>query len=43
MRRMIPHPVLSVFLLVFWLILQQSASLGNILLGSAIALCAGLP
>lgn len=42
MSRLFPHPVLSLGLLVLWLILQQSVSLGNILLGSVIAISAGL-
>lgn len=42
MRRLFPHPILSAFLLVFWLILQQSASLGHILLGGLIAILASM-
>ncbi len=42
MRRLLPHPILTAFLLVFWLILQQSAGLGHILLGLVIAITASL-
>lgn len=41
MKRVVPHPVLSLSLLVMWLLLQQSASVGHLLLGSLIALVAG--
>lgn len=41
MRRVVPHPVLSLALLVMWLLLQQSLSVGHLLLGSLIALVAG--
>lgn len=42
MRRLLPHPILAAFLLVFWLILQQSAGLGHILLGGVIAIVASI-
>ena len=42
MSRLFPHPVLTGMLLILWLILQQSAGLGHILLGSAIAITASL-
>ncbi len=42
MRRLFPHPFLAIFLLIFWLILQQSASLGHILLGGFIAIVASM-
>lgn len=42
MRTLLPHPLLSALLLVLWLMLQQSAGLGHILLGSAIALAVPL-
>lgn len=42
MRRLLPHPILTAFMLVFWLILQQSAGLGHILLGGVIAILASL-
>ncbi len=42
MRRLFPHPILAAFILVFWLILQQSAGLGHILLGSIIAVTVSL-
>lgn len=41
MRHILPYPLLSLSLLVFWLLLQNSIGLGHILLGSAIALVAG--
>lgn len=37
MRRLFPHPVLWIGLTVLWLLLQQSLSVGNIVLGAAIA------
>lgn len=40
-RQILPYPLLSLALLIFWLLLQQSAGLGHILLGSIIALLAG--
>lgn len=40
MRRWIPHPLLLVGLIALWLLLQQSLSLGQILLGTVIALFA---
>jgi multicomponent K+:H+ antiporter subunit E len=40
MTRWIPHPVLLLGLLILWLLLQQSLSLGQILLGAVIALFA---
>ena len=39
-KRILPHPLLAVALLVLWLLLQQSASLGHILLGAVIAILA---
>lgn len=42
MTRILPHPILTIALTLFWLILQQSASVGNLLLGLAIGLSAGL-
>lgn len=41
MSRILPHPILSAFLLLLWLLLQQSVSTGNILLGAAIGIVAG--
>lgn len=41
MKRLVPYPVLAVSLLVMWLLLQQSLSLGHLLLGSVIAIIAG--
>lgn len=38
MTRAVPHPWLSVLLLIIWCLLQNSASLGNLLLGGALAL-----
>lgn len=42
MSRILPHPILTVMLLVLWLLLQQSVSVGNIVLGAVIAFFAGL-
>lgn len=42
MKRLLPHPILAGLLLILWLILQQSAGLGHILLGAAIAIAASL-
>jgi len=42
MRRILPHPILAGLLLLLWLVLQQSASLGHILLGAVIAIAASL-
>lgn len=42
MKRLLPHPILAAFLLVLWLVLQQSAGLGHILLGSVIAVIVSL-
>jgi multicomponent K+:H+ antiporter subunit E len=41
MRHVLPHPLLSLCLLVMWLLLQQSWSPGQIILGSLIAIFAG--
>ena len=38
MRRLLPHPILAALLLAFWLGMQQSAGLGQILLGVAVAI-----
>ena len=38
MSRLLPHPVLSAMLLGLWLLFQQSAGLGHVLLGGALAL-----
>ncbi|WEK06693.1 MAG: Na+/H+ antiporter subunit E [Candidatus Devosia phytovorans] len=40
-RTVLPYPLLSLSLLIFWLLLQSSMGLGHILLGSVIALFAG--
>lgn len=42
MKRLLPHPILAACILAFWLILQQSAALGHILLGSVIAVIASM-
>lgn len=42
MRRLLPHPVLAGFLLVLWLVLQQSAGLGHILFGGVIAIAVSM-
>lgn len=36
MRRLLPHPLLSVTLLVLWMLLANDIGLGNLLLGSAL-------
>lgn len=41
MTRLLPFPIVSVSLLGFWLLLNQTLSLGHILLGSAVALIGG--
>jgi Multisubunit Na+/H+ antiporter, MnhE subunit len=41
MRRLLPHPVLSAMLLGLWLLFQQSAGLGHVLVGAVLAL--GIP
>jgi multicomponent K+:H+ antiporter subunit E len=38
MRKFFPYPLLTLSLLVLWLLLQQSAGLGHILLGGVIAI-----
>ncbi|HTO04096.1 MAG TPA: Na+/H+ antiporter subunit E [Opitutus sp.] len=40
MSRLFPYPLLAVSLLVMWLLLQQSLSLGHFLLGGVIAMIA---
>lgn len=42
MKRLLPHPILAGFLLLLWLVLQQSAGLGHILLGGIIAVAVSL-
>lgn len=37
MRRLFPHPILTLVLLLLWLVIQQSAGLGHILMGSLVA------
>jgi len=41
MTRLIPFPILSLGLLAFWLLLNQSLSPGHVMLGSAVALAGG--
>jgi multicomponent K+:H+ antiporter subunit E len=41
MTRLLPFPIASASLLVLWLLLNQSLSLGQILLGGAVALVGG--
>jgi len=36
-RRLFPHPLLMVGLVIMWLLLQQSIALGHVLLGSLVA------
>ncbi|MET3925665.1 Na+/H+ antiporter subunit E [Devosia sp. 2618] len=40
MSRILPYPLLALSLLIMWLLLQQSFSVGNILLGSVLAVLA---
>ena len=42
MRRLFPHPVLALLLLLLWLVLQQSVGLGHIVVGALIAIAASL-
>lgn len=42
MRRLFPYPMLSVLLLVFWLLLNQSATPGQILLGAILGISGSL-
>lgn len=42
MKRIIPYPLTTSGLVVVWLMLNQSISLGHILLGSIVAILAGL-
>lgn len=41
MKRLVPFPLLSLSLLVFWLLLQQSIGLGQLIMGVIVALFAG--
>lgn len=41
-RRVLPYPLLSVFLLIMWLLLNQSLSPGHLILGSIIGVAGGL-
>jgi multicomponent K+:H+ antiporter subunit E len=42
MTRLLPYPVLSLFLLAVWLVLNQSLSPGHILLGTIVGVAGGL-
>jgi multicomponent K+:H+ antiporter subunit E len=42
MARVLPYPILSVFLLGMWLLLNQSLSPGHIVLGSIIGIAGGM-
>ena len=42
MRRLLPHPILAGFLLLLWLVLQQSAGLGHIIFGGVIAIAVSM-
>lgn len=42
MKRLMPHPVLAVALLLLWLLLWESASLGTLILGCILTLGASL-
>ena len=37
MNRLLPHPILSVMLLAIWLLLANTLSLGQVILGAALA------
>ena len=41
-RRVLPYPLLSAFLLIMWLLLNQSLSPGHLILGSIIGVAGGL-
>src|ERR1041384_2747637 len=41
MTRLLPFPIVSASLLVFWLLLNQTISLGHILLGGAVGVIGG--
>jgi multicomponent K+:H+ antiporter subunit E len=41
MTRLLPFPLMSASLLILWLLLNQTLSLGHLLLGSALALAGG--
>jgi multicomponent K+:H+ antiporter subunit E len=41
MTRLLPFPFLSAFLLVVWLLLNQSLAIGQVILGAVLALVAG--
>ncbi|MDH4982963.1 Na+/H+ antiporter subunit E [Hyphomicrobium sp. D-2] len=41
-RRVLPYPLLSAFLLIMWLLLNQSLSAGHLILGSIIGVAGGL-
>lgn len=43
MRRVLPHPLLSLAVLVMWLVLQSSLAPGTLLMGVILALLAPLP
>ena len=42
MHRWLPFPLQSLFLLVLWLLLNQTLALGHIILGAAVAILGGL-
>jgi len=42
MTRVVPYPILSAFLLAMWLLLNQSLSPGNIVLGIMVGIAGGL-
>ncbi len=42
MKRILPHPLLSVILLLIWLLLANDLSVGQLLLGSVLAWCVPL-
>lgn len=42
MRRWLPHPTLSLFILATWLVLNQSFAVGHLLLGAGLGLALGI-
>src|SRR5690606_3296331 len=42
MRRLLPYPVIAVGLLALWLLLNQTLSLGHVLIGAVVAIAGGM-
>lgn len=42
MSRLLPHPIISIFLLIMWLLLYQSLALGHLILGAVLGVAGGL-